>query len=126
MSTTTNSTAVTWMWKANLDPFAQDEEEEWRNYTEEQNATIENAYQNNEDGVYLKNYYIDFNRLEQKAIDDKTKRRPIKRVKHRKGNKRKRFVFHWEKYLVWLRIMASMFKKTWCWFVWQSLRRNLS
>lgn len=94
MSATTNSTAVTWMWKANLDPFAQDEEEEWRNYTEEQNATIENAYQNNEDGVYLKNYYIDFNRLEQKAIDDKTKRRPIKRVKHRKGNKRKPFVFH--------------------------------
>lgn len=80
MTANSSSQIVTWMWKANLDPFADDEEEEWRKYTEEQNSIIEQAFNKDENGVHLNNYYIDFLRNEQRAIDDSTRRRPIKRI----------------------------------------------
>ncbi len=83
-----SSTSAEWMWKSNVNPFSWKVEDEWRNYTEEQNSIIEQAYQDEEPGVYLKNYYIDFERSEQVAINDSTKRRPIKRVVYNKGNKK--------------------------------------
>jgi hypothetical protein len=86
MSANTSSTSGEWMWKSNLNPFSWKVEDEWRNYSEEQNDIIERAYQDNEDGVHLKNYYIDFERSEQIASNDSSKRRPIKRLVQNKGN----------------------------------------
>ena len=88
MAADPSTSNVEWMWKSNLNPYTWKGEDEWRSYTEEQNAIIEEAYQNDEAGVRLKTHYIDFERLEQMAIDDSTRRRPIKRVVHDKGIKR--------------------------------------
>lgn len=86
---------VEWMWKSNLNPYSWTVEAEWRSYTEEQNASIEEAYQNDKEGVLLKTHYIDFAREEQMAIDDPTRRRPVKRVVHDKGIRRVLERFSW-------------------------------
>lgn len=88
MTGTCSSITAEWVWKSNLNPFAWKVEDEWQSYTEEQNDIIEEAFQNDELGVHLKTHYIDFKRLEQMAIDDPTRRRPIKRILHDKGIKR--------------------------------------
>jgi hypothetical protein len=82
------STYAEWMWQSSLHPFSSDAEDEWRSYSEEQNDIIEEAYQDGKSGVYLQNYYIDFKRLVQVAINSPTKQRPIKRLVHNKGNKK--------------------------------------
>jgi len=88
MAVNTSSTYAEWMWQSSLHPDSPDAEDEWRNYSEEQNEIIEQAYQNGKPGVYLQNYYIDFKRFLQEAINNPTKQRPIKRLVHNKGNEK--------------------------------------
>jgi hypothetical protein len=76
------------MWKSNLDPFSPDEIEEWRPYSEEDCEIIEEADRNGERFAYLANYSIDLKKRLQILNKDRTKRRPVKREEHNKGNKK--------------------------------------
>lgn len=79
---------VEWMWQSNLHPFSSTEPEEWTSYSEKDCEMIEEAYRNDESSASLPNYTIDFKKRLQILNKDPTKRRPVKREEHNKGNKK--------------------------------------
>jgi hypothetical protein len=82
------STYIEWIWQSNLNPYSSNEAEEWRSYSEKDCEIIEEAYMNREHYAYLANYSIDLKELVQILNKNPTKRRPVKREKHNKGNKK--------------------------------------
>jgi hypothetical protein len=69
----------TWSWQSNKNPGQHDEPDHWKTYTGNEQAIIEDAYQNDKDSVGVGDYIVDFDQGIQYKISDHTKTRRIRR-----------------------------------------------
>ncbi|CAF3434328.1 unnamed protein product [Rotaria socialis] len=79
ISTSLWNSKVIWFWQSNSNRFDENEDKEWKLYSDFENKFIENSYQNQENEVELNNYKIDFKRNIQFDKQDRYKQRPVKR-----------------------------------------------
>ncbi|CAF3733289.1 unnamed protein product [Rotaria socialis] len=79
ISTSLWNSKVIWFWQSNSNRFDENEDKEWKLYSDFENKFIENSYQNQEKEVELNNYKIDFKRNIQFDKQDRYKQRPVKR-----------------------------------------------
>src|ERR1700691_4592371 len=72
---------VEWFWKSNDNPFENMELPEWTQYSDIENAIIEDAFTTLKKPIaILDDHHIDFEHRVQISNDDKSKQRPVKRV----------------------------------------------
>ncbi|CAF1512807.1 unnamed protein product [Rotaria magnacalcarata] len=97
ISTSPNfSKCVKWMWQSNSNPWSKSEPAEWSYYSDVGSLIIEGAYLNNQTGVLLDGYFIDFKHKVQIDSSDANKQRPVKRLMRKREDQRlreERFMF---------------------------------
>ena len=69
-----------WFWNAKSNPFSTTDPDDWKEYSSEDNRTIEDAWSKKQEKVSLERYYVYFGNLMQVSRDDFHKQRPVKRV----------------------------------------------
>ena len=82
-----NSIQANYYWRSDADPFSDEKNAKWQAYGEEDNITLEEAYQiySTKKGpkcinLQKSNYKIDFSTLRQISLKDSKLQRPIKRT----------------------------------------------
>jgi hypothetical protein len=78
-TTVANSKRIVWFWQKNPDLWNEDEQKEWKRYSDFENEFIEEAYQRRENEVRLNDYVISFEHNMQFNKHDRNRQRTVTR-----------------------------------------------
>jgi hypothetical protein len=72
---------ILWFWQSNPNPWDEQEQEEWKRYSDFENDHIEQAFQQKQKDIQLNDYVIDFDFHMQFDKNDRERQRLIQRRK---------------------------------------------